>query len=471
MRKRLAGAARAAREAPALTAFLIAACAALLLAVAQGEKFFYYDSGEYWNLSLTFAENGHFSLFDFENNGLRGYSLPLLYWALRNTAEVVTDSQWHVVWAFNAVAFALIGAVLAPKLASIAWPEASWTVSRRLALTALILVFWGGYLSFPLSDFPALAAALLALIAVSRIDSPAWLLVAGLAAGLALNMRPAYLLLAPLLVGLLAWGWLERRGAGASYGRMALCFATLFAGLATVAVPQSISQHERFGDYSPVPGSSGLTGFQYAVGLRLQAYGTYVSGLPQMEYLDPHTEEIVAGLENGSVGGTGGYLGIVADHPLTMAGVFLRHVVNGLDQRYTTPYVEVLEADRGGVASAWHLALRIAGFLLVFLALLRAVLPAGRRSLGPARWRYPLALLAVSASAIPSAVETRFLLPAFVLSALIVLAPGWRSALSALRGAPSRRRTVGLVLGAGIVYTAIVWAIVSAATDNLRLTA
>ncbi len=465
-----AGALHWARERPALTAFLIALPAALVLAVAQGEKFFYYDSGEYWDLSLTFAENGHFSLLDFENNGLRGYSLPLLYWALRNVAEVVTDSQWHVVWALNSVAFALIGAVLGPKLASIAWPEARWTVGRGLALTALIFVFWSGYLSFPLSDFPALAAALLALIAVSRIDSPAWLLVAGLAAGLALNMRPAYLLLTPLLAGLLAWGWLERQKAGASYGRMALCFAALFAGFATVAVPQSISQHDRFGDYSPVPGSSaGLTGFQYAVGLRLQAYGTHVSGLPQMEYLDPHTKEIVAGLENGSVGGTGGYLGIVADHPLTMAGVFGRHVVNGLDQRYTTPYVEVLEADRGGVASAWHLALRIAGFLLVFLALLRALWPAARRSLGLARWRYPLALLAVSSSAIPSAVETRFLLPVFVLSALLVLAPGWRSALSALHDTSDRRRTLSLVLGAGIVYAAIVWAIVSAATDNLRL--
>ena len=466
----MAGALRAAREAPAPTAFAIAALAAFGLAAAQGEKFFYYDSGAYWALSETFTGSGSFPFFDFENTGIRGYVLPLLYLGLREGADFLVGSDWLLVWGFNAATFALIGTVLAPRLAAIAWPEAKWNVSRRLALTALILAFWSGYLSFPLSDFPALAAALLALVAISRADSPPWLLLAGLSAGIALNVRPAYLLLTPLLIGLLVWSWTERRDGGRILsGRRLLCAAALFGGFAIVALPQSVSQHKRFGEYSFVPGSSGLTGFQYATGLRFQRYETHVSGPPQMEYLDPHTREIVAGLENGSVGGTGGYLGIVADHPLTMAGVYLRHVVNGLDQRYTTPYVETLESDREGLAAAWHDLLRAGGFLIVFLALLRVALPAGRRSLGPARWRYPAALLAVSASAIPSAVETRFLLPAFLLAAMLVVAPGWRQALSELRAHPAWRRELALVLAAAVAYAAIVWSIVSAASDNLRL--
>jgi hypothetical protein len=161
---------------------------ALLVALAEGTKPFYFDSGGYWNLSESFTRSGHFSFFDFEDP-LRGYALPLLFWGPRNAAEVLTSNQSLMVRGFNAATFALIGAVLAPRLAMIAWPQVSWNVTRRLALTALILVFWSGYLSFPMSDFPSLAVALLALVAIFRADSPPWLLVAGIAAGLALNMR------------------------------------------------------------------------------------------------------------------------------------------------------------------------------------------------------------------------------------------------------------------------------------------
>lgn len=453
---------------PALIAFPLALIAGLLVGLAQGEKFFHYDSGGYWSLSEMFVRDGHFSLVGVDSDGLRGYALPLLYWALRNTAEVLAVTDSLAVRAFNAAGFALIGTVLAPRLAAIVWPQRRWNITRRLAFSGLLLVFWSGYLSYPLSDFPALALGLLALVAIFRGDSPPWVLVAGLAAGFAINTRPSYALLAPVLVALLVWGWSEARAAReVSRRRLALCAAALLAGLAIVSVPQSIVQHSQFGDYSPLPGSSSLSESQYRLGLELQRYDTYLEGEGKLEYVEPHAAEIVAEFEREMTNRA--YLELLVDHPTAMAGLFLRHIVNGFDQRYTTPYIETLEMNQSGFGEVSHQLLRIAGFLIVFLALLRVAWPAARRSLGEARWRYLAALLVISLTAIPSAMDTRYLLPTYMVAWMLLLAPGWRGAVARIWAGPNRCRGLALVLGAGLAYSFVVWTIVSEATDSIRL--
>ncbi|HEU4945091.1 MAG TPA: hypothetical protein VFT10_08005 [Solirubrobacterales bacterium] len=457
------------RRAPAPTAFAIALAIALAVALAQGARWFHYDSGGYWYLSETFVRDGHFSLYNFENNGMRGYAQPLLYWALRNFGELLGTTDSLAVRVFNAAGFALIATVLAPRLAAIAWPQTDWNVTRRLVLAALLLAFWSGYMAYPLSDFPALGLGLLALIGVSRAESPAWLLTAGLAAGLAINIRPSYALLAPVLVALLVWSWLERRDREPLLSkRRTLTGAALLLGLAAVAIPQSALQQRDFGGLSPLPGSSNLTQYQYKLGLELQRYETYLRGKGTLEYVEPRIVEIADEVNSGSVGAAT-YLKIVVEHPIAMGGLFLRHIVNGFDQRYTTPYIEVLETERGDFSSTWHLLLRILGFVLVFLALLRVVWPAARRSLGPAQWRWPLALLVISLTAIPSAMDTRYVLPAYLVVWLLAVAPGWRRALAETRAGPHARQALALGLAAAAFYAVVVFSIVSETTDNLRL--
>jgi hypothetical protein len=451
------------RAHPAATSFACLFVVGLLVALLQGEKPFYFDSGSYWLLSETFSANGGFSLLDFEYTGIRGYALPLTYFFVREVGDFLTFGDALQAMVFNAALVAAIGALLGPRLAQIAWPEQRWGIARRLALGALILVFWRGYLSYPLSDFPALATALLALVAVASPTSPAWMAVGGLAAAYATNARPSYLLLVPLLLLLVLWDWWQHRQGEAAVPRRLLCIGLFVAGLVVVSLPQSLLDHRNFDGYSPVPGGNDLAGLQYTEGLRLQRYETFVGEAgARMEYLDPHTEDVLAGLEGGVVADTPQYAETALSHPLTIAGVFLRHVVNGLDARYPTPYVERLESGSNKI-------LRFAGFLLVFLALFRLLWPRGRRSLGPARWRFPAALLAVCATSLPSAIETRFLLPVFVLASLLVLAPGWPLPVGPAEQGLRRYRTLALAALAGLVYFAIVGAIVSDATDNLRL--
>jgi hypothetical protein len=453
---------------PAAAAFLLAFAGFLIALLLQGQKTFYYDAAEYWRLSETFTSDGHFSLLNFENTGIRGYALPLVYHLVRGIAEPFTSDPQLIAIVFNAALCALLGSVLTPKLARIAWPESTWSVPRRLAICALILIFWRGYLSYPLSDFAALTAAMLALIAISVPTSPLAMLGAGLAAGLALNMRPAYILLVPLLLALVIWAWHRQRQQGgdrAAPWRRPLGIALFLLGATVVCVPQSLSQHDTFGGYSPIPGGSKLSSFQYTVGLELQSYGGYIGNdlmSPHMEYVDPHTESILAELPGETVSGSGEYAELILRHPLTMGGVFLRHVVNGLDQRYVTPYTEHLDYPGQRL-------LRFGGFLLAFLALLRVAWPRARRGLGVARWRYPAVLLLISASSLPSAMENRFLLPVFLLSCMLVTAPGWPSPRGPRGAGLARYRTLAVILLCAACFFALAAAIVSGASENLRL--
>lgn len=217
---------------------------------------------------------------------------------------------------------------------------------------------------------------------------------------------------------------------------------------------------------SPAGAAANLTDFQLTAGLQLQRYETYVGPdhPPQMNFIDPSTAGIRADLgADRQVNGYGDYLGIIVAHPLTMAGVFVRHLVNGMDRRYSTPYVE--HVDTGG-----QRLFRIGGLLLAFLGLLRVLWPAARRGLGPARWRYPAALLAMVLTTLPTAVEPRFMLPLFVLVTILAVAPGWPERLGIVSyGSALRRYAVPLAIAVGlVVFMTAAWAITAGATNHFQ---
>lgn len=456
---------RSVRPPLALAVFGIAIAMTLVVALRQGPKPFYFDSGQYWALGETFTVNGRFSLLNFDS-GTRGYALPLIDHELQAIAEGLAWRPSSLAKLFNVLIFALIGAVLAPRLAEIAWPRHPWGPLRRVALVVLLLIFWRGYLSYPLSDFPALAMVLLALVAVARQDTPGWMLLAGVAGGLALDMRASYLPLAPILLVLVVWTWVDQRGARhASIARRSLCAGMLILGFAIVSLPQSLSSHRHGFTWSFVPGAtSSLASLYLTPGLPNQRYDTYV-GLdqagPQMFYGDEAGARLLHEQKHGQIASTGQYVGLIFSHPIAMLGLFARHVINGLDPRYSTVYVERVET--GG--RRW---LRIAGFLIVFLALARMLWPAARRRLGPAKWRYPVALLLCGATSVPTPVEARYLLPAYMFSYVTALAPGWPFPVGP-REAGARRLWTPLALVAGCVaLMAIVWHVTSVAGSQLR---
>jgi len=447
----------------AAAAFAVAFTATLTVALLLSAKRFYGDSNEYWELARTFTQHGHFSLLNFSNE-YRGYVLPLLFHGLQAFGGILSATTQ--VKLFNALLFALIGTVLAPWAAKTAWPQRRWGFTRRLALTALLLVFWDGALNFPMSDFPGLAAALLALAAAGRPYVPGWMLVAGFANALALSIRPPYLPFTVALGGVVAWAWLTRReGQRASPARRALCAVMFALGLAVVSLPQVLSAQQHHLKRGAIPRYSvnALSHKQGALTVGMELELASDSTFPEgMFYHDEGGALRLLRSQKNRFVTTRQYLEFIVWHPLVMAGVYVRHIINGLDERYNTPFVE-------HIGSNWWR--RIASFLIVFLALLRLLWPAARRSLGPARWRYIVVLALTCLTSVPIAIATRYMLPVWLICCMLVLTSGWPSPLEpagAGVGGLRRYRKLAIILGAYLVSMALVYEVVTATTRGLH---
>lgn len=446
-----------------LAAFCIAFAGTLEIALSQGIKPFYYDAGQYWQLGDTFTVNGHFSLLNF-SSPIRGYIMPLIDHELQLLSTSLKWNPSSLVKLLNVLIFASVGAVLAPKYAQIIWPSQRWGIVRRLLLASLLIAFWSGYLNFPLSDFFALAMALLALVAVAHPDNPGWMLVSGAAGALAIDARSAYLIVGLILLLLIAGTWLDRHVAVASHWRRAVCIGLFIVGFAVVSLPQSLSAHRYNNTWSFVPGPHlSLEDLYLEPGMAGQRYDTYVG----IDHPGSFTYAYEPGLKllhaqkDGQISSVGQYLGLIVSHPLVMGGLYLSHFVNGVDARYTTVYVEHLETKS-------HLMRRIVGFLLVFAALVRVLWPAARRRLGPGRWRYAIALPACCLTSIATAVEVRYLLPIYLIVYMIALAPGWPNPIGPADAGWRRFQTPVIIALAGLVFALVVVHVTGDASSHVQ---
>ena len=253
---------------------------------------------------------------------------------------------------FGALLAATLGVVVLPRLAKALFPNAALGWERVLALNALIFLFWRDHFDFPLADFPALTAASIGVILLLRGGTWGYAL-AGLSLGLAASMRGNYwfaflaAVLVTAIVPLRGWSWRTR---GAAVG-------LVLAGAFAVSLPQMLMNHRHHDTWSPgVANASEQNLVTTWLGVRAQKYETYIgpaSSYPQpgVFYLDPATRRLleeenitpVIRLGRPSFPSSSRYLRLVLEHPLQMAASYFRHVFNGLDVKYPTPYVRDLD--------------------------------------------------------------------------------------------------------------------------------
>jgi hypothetical protein len=303
-------------------------------------------------------------------------------------------------------------------------------LGRRLLFAALGFALWRDYFNFSVTDFPALLALAIALIALLRGRGVASSLLAGVALAAAANMRPVYQAALPA-VALLAllpplgrapwWGW--ARG------------VALAVGAAVVLLPQAYSNYHHVGIATPwvlttMPGQPNLYVQQLGLGLEMQKYETTIGTdypKPGMYFEDQQGQTLLASTGQKQFATAGQYLSLCLKQPLPAAGVWGRHLFNGLDVQYPTPYIRKVFVPTWPLA--WLNYSIIWGGLLVLLF---------RRGPRPAAgWARSglvlLALLAPCAVALPTAMECRFLLPLhLLLSAAVAFGAAplqwWRTA-------------------------------------------
>ena len=378
---------------------------------------FRFDAAEYWELSLKFTPpGGGFSLLAFDEP-LRGYLGPLLVLPARLLCHFTGWSMLAGARVLGAGWAALLFGVAIPEL----WARStgrSLSGSRWLVLLGLGFVFWRDYFNFTLSDMPALTLLLLGLVAVAR-RGWAWAGLAGLLLAAAVNIRPIYLACLPGAFWLLAANYKPAMGL-----QLAKSMAALMVGAALMLLPQLRINQQHFGQSSPLvlaqrPGKEPLYLRQLAWGTAYQRYETsLVPAIPRsLVYADSTGQRALAGQLSGRFGSYGEYLKFLVQHPFSSAARYARHLFNGLDIRYPTPYPTRLHPP--GQA-----ALRLLNYALLGLGLWLAWRRwrTARQHLEPveAPVAVPpsavlLALLLPCLLTLPTLMECRFLLPLHLL--------------------------------------------------------
>jgi hypothetical protein len=430
-----------------------AACFCLVVAVylvhlfASGYDTFYYDSNEYWEAGKLFNDGTGFSLLSYDYEW-RGYSIPLLSHILDSIGGALGLGDVTIVKIFGALLAATLGVVVLPRLAKALFPNAALGWGRVLALNGLLFLYWRDHFDFPLADFPALTAASIGVIFLLRREIWGYAL-GGLSFGLAANMRGNYwfALVAAVLVAALvparSWNWRTR---GTAVGLMV-------AGALVASLPQVLMNHRHHDTWSPsIPIAREANLVTTWLGMRAQKYETFVgpsTEYPQsgVAYLDPSTLRLleeegitpVIRLGRPSFPSSRRYVRLVLEHPLEMSASYFRHVFNGLDVKYPTPYVRDLDDT--------SVLLSLLQYTILFIAFARLVVPAARRTLGRIRWSGVVVLLSACIGVIATQAEPRYFLPLTALVYMLVcFGPSTRKSL--LGKSTARRVAIGVAYAA-----------------------
>ena len=436
-------------------ALVLALYAAYLPLSGYGAAQFRFDAAEYWELSLKFTRHGGFSLLAFDEP-VRGYVGPLLILPARLLCHFTGWSMLAGARGLGACWAALLVGVAIPQL----WHQATGkalSTGRWLALLALTFVFWRDYFNFTLSDMPALTLLLLGLVALGR-PGWAWAGVAGLLLAAALNVRPIYLASVP--GGL----WLLARGPGLLRHRAGRLLA-LAAGLAVVLAPQFLINQRHFGRATPLVlgqphGGRPLYLRQLGWGTAFQRYETsLVPTIPRsLVYADSAGQRELAGVPGRQFASYVQYARFAGQHPAGTAARGLRHLFNGVDIRYPTPYPTRLHPPGQAL-------LRLLNYALLGLGLWLAGGAWRRRSALLTGAPVLLALLLPCLLVLPLLMEPRFLLPLHLLLLTGVVACWQPAAWWRGLGSPGRRLAV-LALGVGWLWGC--WQLSESTAGQLR---
>jgi hypothetical protein len=166
-----------------LACFALVATAYIAYFLTWGYGRFYWDAREYWRLGDDFDGRTGFSLLSY-SHPYRGYSLPLANHGLKVVGSRLGLGDVTTVELTGALLAAALGVVVIPRLARALFPSANLSWWRVLALNALVFLYWRDHFNFPLTDFPALTATCISILALRRRTAVGYV-VAGLGLGLA----------------------------------------------------------------------------------------------------------------------------------------------------------------------------------------------------------------------------------------------------------------------------------------------
>lgn len=376
---------------------------------AEDIRWFRWDAGDYWSL----AEAHRLLHFPAE---IRGYFYPMLLAPARYIFDLRPDWGYLGYRILSSAVYAYMLAVALPAFYQRAF-GGRFPFWRRLIVPILVAAIFPGLVVYPLSDLPAVCLMLGAVLCGLHSPGDAdrskarygSLLACGILAYGAYNTRTIFLF--PVLVMVLAVPLLLYRGhTTRSRSWAALVFVT---GVAIAGVPQSLINlsHGRTWVPEVITTTDGKSLFaqQLLWGIVVQRYETTLdpsARLPAVIYPDERGRRLVQTLHIARDLTVADYLKLVIRHPANFAGIYGRHIVNGLDVRDGDAYSTV-QAPSRDVTSFCNFLVVFTGLAIMCAALRRCPMRHARNA--PALFWGCFTLLPVL-TIIPGAIETRFFL-------------------------------------------------------------
>ena len=427
--------------------WLVFALYLIYLPLSGADRLF-WDSVSYWDIvSRFFIHKKNPSLLNFNSN-VRGYVGPLLIAPVRIACTIM---NWKTI---NGSKF--IGMVWATLLFGYTIPEL-WRVTlntRLQARTWLLIVglgftFWGDYFNYCLQDFPALTALLLSLLFLARPGFGA-VFMGGVLLAASFNMRPIYMSSSLGALGWLWWHTYRRTGNNVQLGQWVGVGVYFVLGIALVLVPQALINYRHFHHFSPLVLINSVDRMPFYLtqlnwGVIYQRYDSSISPLHYggMLHSDPAGIREAAEQSKGYFDTYGAFLAYYISHPVSGVGHFLRHLFNGLDVDYCTPYPAKAPGNHITGLQLLNYNVVALGAGLLGYSIWRAFRQPGPKLYAPLL--LSIAILLPVLLAVPTAIEVRFVLPLHLLL-LVTLAANFQL-LWRFRGRPAMYLILGASLG------------------------
>ncbi|HHX60633.1 MAG TPA: hypothetical protein GX707_07960 [Epulopiscium sp.] len=386
----------------------------LIYTIKQGEIVYYYDSESYWQLGRIFNEGGKFKFSNY-NSSLRGYILPLIYGIIQMIAEMV---RIKATLLFNIVHAVFMGIMISTIIPELFEKLLSIRINnkRRFLFFMMVSFFWRGYYLYPLSDFPSLGAILLASnILMKKEKSFLDYVLAGMAIATSILIRPSYQVVLPVFIVVIIYTLVKQHKKN-----MFLYLIPILLGFAIISAPQSYINYNHFNTLSPLIqtknsfGDRSLYLQQLSWGLSVQKYETNIGeDYPDagVKFLDPQGEKMLINENITNLESYAQYFRLLIKYPVDAISVYSRHLFNGLDVTYSTPYIMEFFGDR--------VLFSLLNYTLWFLLIALIIRSDIKKKIwdtvlyNPERL-YAVSILLTCVISIPGAVEVRFFLPMYI---------------------------------------------------------
>lgn len=324
---------------------------------------FAYDSYYYWTIADSVKENGVWDILQFPET-FRGYLFPMLLLILKNASMSVFGNEYMLFRVFTALMLSCLLIVTMPYLFDKPIKDRK-DCARIMIVYVVVLVFWGDFLHYPLSDliaFEFLMAGTVFLKKLCQGEEIKWKeAIYGSCAGIcfyaAYNTRAAFIygvfgVLAVYIVLLLK----ERKRTFLILSG----WAGVVAGVFICSVPQALINKQYVGSYIPKVHTEQYTNYQKGLeaqqvywGLTYSSYMTYAGATdeyaePSVRFIDEAGEKI---LEREKITGEsfsyGDFFKLLLKYPQDMIGIYTRHLVSLMMPMYLETYIHNLYISKG----------------------------------------------------------------------------------------------------------------------------